>query len=183
MKNTTSHNSMSFRTRQWFVSQFLLLIWIALLPIGVVHAQDSTPSDDTNNHIMATIVNRNWVECPMAGCGEPAGSTDTYRTIVFTEDNRIYGTSGCNKYFGTYQVDGNRISFGPIAITRMRCEDDSMAQEQAFLEAIQNTETYQIDLTSLTLSAQDTRPVLFESPAHAGQNPMLIYLPHVSAER
>lgn len=55
-------------------------------------------------------------------------------TIVF-EDGNAGGSSGCNSYSGSYEIDGNGITFGPIAATLMACMEPEglMEQEQEYL--------------------------------------------------
>ena len=47
------------------------------------------------------------------------------------------GSSGCNTYDGPYTTNGNIAAIGPLATTRMACAEDVMAQETAFLAALQ----------------------------------------------
>jgi heat shock protein HslJ len=43
------------------------------------------------------------------------------------------GFGGCNSYGGTYQLDGNNISFGEITSTLVACANDDLTeQEQSF---------------------------------------------------
>ena len=36
-----------------------------------------------------------------------------------TQGNRVYGSSGVNRYFGNYTQKGNQLQFGPLASTMM----------------------------------------------------------------
>lgn len=45
-------------------------------------------------------------------------------TIKFAADNTVNGYGGCNQYRGTYTLDNNTISFGPLASTRMACPNE-----------------------------------------------------------
>jgi heat shock protein HslJ len=51
----------------------------------------------------------------------------------------ISGTTGCNQYSGSYDLeDGGAISFGTMATTKKACSDDLNDQEQAFLSGLSN---------------------------------------------
>ena len=50
---------------------------------------------------------------------------------------KVGGSSGCNTYDGPYTTNGTIAAIGPLATTRMACADDVMAQETAFLSALQ----------------------------------------------
>ena len=57
---------------------------------------------------------------------------------------RIFGNSGCNRMMGTFEADTlnpGKLSFGPIAGTRMACPD--MTTEQSILEALSQVKSYE----------------------------------------
>lgn len=60
----------------------------------------------------------------------------TELTAVFRL-TKVAGSSGCNTYQGPYTTNGSVVAIGPLASTRMACPDDVMAQETAFLAALQ----------------------------------------------
>jgi heat shock protein HslJ len=61
--------------------------------------------------------------------------TGTTLTATFTADS-VSGSSGCNTYNGSYTLDGDALTIGPLATTRMACEPAIMDQETAFLAAL-----------------------------------------------
>jgi heat shock protein HslJ len=61
---------------------------------------------------------------------------DVSATLALFEDGRAAGLAGCNLYEGPYELEGDAITFGPIATTRMMCEPSAMEIEQAFLAAL-----------------------------------------------
>ncbi len=64
----------------------------------------------------------------------PIAGTDL--SVVFRLQ-RIGGSSGCNTFQGPYTQNGNLAAIGPLATTQMACPEDVMAQETAFLKALQ----------------------------------------------
>jgi heat shock protein HslJ len=54
------------------------------------------------------------------------------------------GNGGCNQYNTTYQVDGEKISIGPIISTQMACSDPEgvMEQEGKYLQALGVADTF-----------------------------------------
>lgn len=73
-------------------------------------------------------------------------------TITFEEGGRANGSSGCNRFMTSWEVDGNNIKFGPAAGTRMMCEDPKvMEQEGAFLKALETVATKEMEGDRLTL--------------------------------
>jgi heat shock protein HslJ len=69
---------------------------------------------------------------------------DTEVEIGFSPEGGVFGTGGCNRLNGTYQITGEGLSFGPIASTRMACPEDIMAQEQAFFAALEQVISFDI---------------------------------------
>jgi copper homeostasis protein (lipoprotein) len=63
------------------------------------------------------------------------------RLEFHNNDNKVLGFSGCNQLTGAFTIEGNQISIGPFASTRMACPG---VNESFFLEAINEVTTYKI---------------------------------------
>ena len=50
-------------------------------------------------------------------------------TVTFDAEGQVTGTTDCNNFFGSYEIENNKITFGPLASTKMFCED---SQENVF---------------------------------------------------
>ena len=89
----------------------------------------------------------------------------TELTANFGTDGSLAGSAGCNNYTTTYQTDGNNISIGPAATTRMFCAEPEgiMEQEQAYLAALETAATYEIELNRMDMyTAEGSRVAVFE---------------------
>ena len=53
--------------------------------------------------------------------GGPPGPVPPGVRLAFGTDGRLTGNLGCNDVFGPYEVEGERLSFGPIALTARAC--------------------------------------------------------------
>jgi heat shock protein HslJ len=94
--------------------------------------------------------------------------TGTEVTAIFGADGNLTGTAGCNNYRAGYQVDGNNVTIGPAATTRMLCSEPEgiMEQETAYLRAIENAATYNIDRQQLWLRYEnESIAAIFENAA------------------
>lgn len=78
------------------------------------------------------------------------------------EDTRLHGSGGCNNMMGTFTVEGDRLSFGPIAGTRMMCTE-GMDQEHAFGQTLGKIERFEITGQVLTLSGSEETALRFEA--------------------
>lgn len=81
----------------------------------------------------------------------------TQITAVFDPDGNLSGSAGCNNYTASYQTDGNNISIGPAAATRMFCAEPEgvMDQEVQYLTALQTAATYRIDGSQMEMRTAD----------------------------
>ena len=55
---------------------------------------------------------------------------------LLLEDGQATGSSGCNQFISSYVTDGDLLSFGPIATTRMLCEGPGGDVESAYLAVL-----------------------------------------------
>jgi putative lipoprotein len=72
--------------------------------------------------------------------------------IGFGDDGKVHGSGGCNRFSGSYAVDGDKISIGPLAATRMFCLDPAMASETLLFGALARATRFARDGIDLTLS-------------------------------
>jgi hypothetical protein len=77
------------------------------------------------------------------------------------EDGILSGSSGCNTYSTTYELDGSSLTIGPdIAGTAVACPAAETAVETAYLEQITAVSSYTIDGATLRLSGADGASLL-----------------------
>ena len=82
-------------------------------------------------------------------------------TAEFT-GGKIGGSSGCNSYGGAYKASGKKITTDSIAMTLMACMDAGvMEQESAFLEVLQNAQTFEITEGQLLIFSSDGKSLSF----------------------
>ena len=83
--------------------------------------------------------------------GQPVLSGDP-PTLRFTDDKgQVNGYAGCNRFFGTATIDGDRLSFSPLGVTQMACGERRDAQERRYLQALEQTHSYTFGGTTLSL--------------------------------
>ena len=70
---------------------------------------------------------------------------DSMVTMQLDDDDRIAGSTGCNRYFGGVTIDGGRISASAVGSTRRACAPALMDQEQRFLEALDSVVRFEVD--------------------------------------
>jgi heat shock protein HslJ len=78
------------------------------------------------------------------------------RPITMTiEGTQLGGTSGCNQYGGSFELDGSAISISALSMTEMACDEPIMAAEAAYLAALGAVDTVARADDQLTLSGPD----------------------------
>lgn len=88
-------------------------------------------------------------------------------TITATfEDGRVHGSASCNSYSASYQVSGDTITIGAIALTMMVCPEPEgiMEQETVFLEFMQDALTFRFIDGQLQIFRSDGEALTFIPP-------------------
>jgi putative lipoprotein len=63
----------------------------------------------------------------------------------------VAGSTGCNRFAGSFALVDGALHLNPGAMTMMACQDEAMHQEQAFVEALKATTGYRLTDGSLEL--------------------------------
>jgi heat shock protein HslJ len=85
--------------------------------------------------------------------------------ILDSKTKRITGSGGCNRFTGSYQRNGDRLTFGKIAMTFMACAE-GMEIEREFMAALVQVKSWKIFGEHLEL-LDGNRGFLARFAAHA----------------
>jgi putative lipoprotein len=90
----------------------------------------------------------------------------TQVTLKF-EAGLVTGNAGCNSYSGSYQVNGEEISFGPIERTEIGCMEPEgvMDQERVYLEILGTAQTFKLADGILKILADQGQILTFQTPS------------------
>lgn len=97
--------------------------------------------------------------------GEPYKPGEGQREVhlrLRNNNNEAAGFSGCNNFAGTYTLDGDKLSLGPLAMTMMACID-TMELERNFGLALSEMNRYEIEGDTLRGYAGDEVILRFEA--------------------
>lgn len=78
-------------------------------------------------------------DAPLTASGPPREP----HLILHPDDHRASGSGGCNRFTGSYELDGRALTFGPIASTMMACAE-GMDTEAAFFAALRRVRAWRI---------------------------------------
>lgn len=121
--------------------------------ILVQRVQSSAPSGPE-------LEDTEWELASLSGSDTVKGAGDRVPDLLLdAEQQRAAGFSGCNRYFGGYQREGNPthgspLSFGQLAGTMMACADGGEL-ERAFLQALSQVNAFRIADGQLQLMQND----------------------------
>jgi heat shock protein HslJ len=77
-------------------------------------------------------------------------------TLTFNDSLKtVSGYSGCNRFNGKYEITENNIKIGPLASTRMLCQEDKNKIESTILKALYETTNFVLDEGVLFLKKND----------------------------
>jgi heat shock protein HslJ len=134
-----------------------VLVLVAVVGCGSDDADDASSTTSSTAPTSASLAGTRWVLGAAADLGVPTAGVAV--TAEF-DDQRVTGSSGCNSYNASYETDGEELTIGPVAGTRMACGPAPTAVEQAYLARLERVAFYEIDQGELTLSGPDRAALL-----------------------
>jgi heat shock protein HslJ len=129
------------------VSAAALLLLACSTPVGSASPEASP------------IEGRTWTLVELLD--QPVGSGEhgpAPHLLLEPEGSRASGSGGCNRFTGSYSIDGDRIRVGPFAVTRRSCAH-GMARERTFLEVLPRATRWRRVGEQLSLSDPEGRVV------------------------
>jgi heat shock protein HslJ len=101
----------------------------------------------------AEVADVTWTLTELEGAAAlPEATVD----LTLTADGTVSGSAGCNQYTGSATFADGEMTLGPnLASTMMACEDPIMAQESAFLAALERVSGYEVGDGELRLTDSD----------------------------
>lgn len=76
---------------------------------------------------------------------------------IHLNDMTVHGTTGCNDYQGKVLIDGDKMSFGPLGMTRKFCEG---SMENEFVKALDKVNSYELLGLELVLKDKEGNEIL-----------------------
>ena len=89
------------------------------------------------------------------------------KTSIGFKGDRVYGFSGINRYFGTYQISGGKFIFGEFGLTTLPGTQEAMTQELKFLDILKNNKSVKLSGDTLTLTSTEEIELVFKDPKAA----------------
>jgi heat shock protein HslJ len=90
----------------------------------------------------------------LAALGAQAVMPQSRATLQFPEVGRVTGNGSCNRFSAAVTVRQDRLTFGDLASTKMACIGGAMAQETAYMAALQKAQRFERQGDSLLIHVQ-----------------------------
>lgn len=127
----------------------------ALRPSAIELVLDAIPATDV------ALTDTYWKIVEVGG--RPVDLSETMREpqlVLSGQDGQFAGSGGVNRLFGGFTVQGDSLTFSPVASTLMAGAPEAMQQEQAIVGALAKVHGYRIAGDHLTLLGEAGEPVL-----------------------
>ena len=124
---------------------FMLLSALALAACGNEPAAGS-------GDLPGGSLDGDWTLVEGTVSGEPIHALRERGVTLTVDGDEVSGSSACNSYFGTVEIDGSSVRFEGLGGTEMACEPDVMALEQTYLAALADVHSAAIEDDQLVLT-------------------------------
>lgn len=121
------------------------------------------PSAGTDEN---SLDNSHWRLVSFGDLGSEELPVEGSMITLILANGQAGGYGGCNSYGGTYQVEGDTLTFGEMVRTERACEDDRITQQEGrYFEALESVARFERTDNLLVLSDADGNGLLvFETP-------------------
>ena len=124
-----------------FFSCFLVRAAALVVLAGTLSAASASAAD-------ASLAGTHWRLLSVGGMDAEASRREPF--ILLDANGQIAGGTGCNRFSGGYVVDGDYLTIGEVATTRMYCAP-VWEQERAILDTLPRVTRWQVSGDRLEL--------------------------------
>ncbi|MFZ4717903.1 MAG: META domain-containing protein [Ilumatobacteraceae bacterium] len=90
----------------------------------------------------------------------PFDLPDGVEVVISFDDGSVVGFSGCNRFRGTYRVDGESLELGALGSTMMACSEDAMEVEREVLRRMASVSRFVVGPNGLALTLGEDEVLL-----------------------
>ena len=106
-------------------------LFVALVAVSLgACAPDSTGSGNTPDAAGAADPTGSWT---IERIGDRPVVDESPASMTFATDGTVAGNGSCNRFTGGYELNGDRISLGPLAATSRMCAAEALNEQEVRL--------------------------------------------------
>lgn len=130
----------------------VLLAGVAALTLLTACASGTEPATQAS---APPLGGTSWILDDVMVDGEATAAVDANASLNFAADGSLNGSTGCNRFMGTWTADGDSLTLQTGGMTLMACTGPLESQEKAVLDALAATRSYTVSDDVLTLTGDD----------------------------
>lgn len=143
----------------------ILPAFVLMLALGACTVQNKNQAAEGDS-----VLDAYWVLLSLEGQDVQQPQNTQTAFLRFEEGKtRVHGFTGCNRFFGRYELSGQQLTLSDLGSTRMACP--IMDQENKLLDVLSRVDNYRIAGQLLTLYAGGTAVATFKSGNEENINP------------
>ena len=133
------------------------IVTITVLTAGCINSTTPPPSPSpTASGTSAALEGTTWSLTSLVTEGTATDVLPNTTVTVSFDNGNVTGSSGCNRYFGHYELSDKNITFTSLGSTLMYCTDPGvMTQETTYMQLLLNATAYVISEDTLSLVNAD----------------------------
>lgn len=140
-----------------------LPVCLITILLAVAGCQTTEPGPE----VAHPLENKVWNLVELHGeAPPPVAELDTPSLLLDHQTRWAVGSSGVNRYTGSYRLEGNSIQFGKLIGTRSEGNPDAVAFENDCRAAFEQVESWRISGTRLELHGSEGVLAVFTSKAY-----------------
>jgi heat shock protein HslJ len=119
-------------------------------------SQNESHQDAASPSTQPSVTETQWnlIELNGSEVNVPVAEGQVY-IYLQQQGDKLSGTDGCNRFFGSYDLSGSSLQFHSVAQTLMACRGAFTERESEFMEALKLVTSYQISDNFLQLKVDD----------------------------
>ena len=136
------------------VSLFFLVFCVYLTACQHNRSGPPAPAEKSSAPLEGTV----WLLTRLGGADVDSAKIKIEPSLTFSADKRISGTGGCNRMVGSYQLEGDKMTFSQMASTKMACFEGTDV-DVPLAQALEKARTFKIEGQNLILRDEKGTPV------------------------
>jgi heat shock protein HslJ len=137
-------------------ASILGMVWPVPALCGMMSRPSEIRQEVAGGASQSSVVETQWNLVELNGSAVHASSAEGQVYIYLQQDgDKLSGSDGCNRFFGSYDLSGNSLEFHSVAQTLMACKGGFTDREVEFLDALKLVTSYQVAEGTLQLKVDD----------------------------
>lgn len=134
-----------------------ILLLFAIICLSACKTNQSTTTQSETTQTI-TIIGKEWIAIQL-GKNAIELAENRLPNLTLSEEGKVSGSASCNRFHGRYTMDGNKISFNPLARTKMFCQETQKIEEQ-FMNTLSNVKLYEYKDEKLHFFGKDKKTLI-----------------------